>query len=368
MKESKKVDLEELFPAAEVSCRKERLKRFWHGELLDRPVIRPMSWANRYTQRRSTNEAVTRFVATLQIESARGFDVIPAFACALGAAALASAFGGAVKWNDNDDIPPWIEPIIRNNPEDVYTIELPAPDAGLIGEAIRQYQAARNAIEGYIPPRVPDMQGPLNTASLIWNQEDFLTAMYTNPDEVHHLLNLVTDYIIAVYRYFKSTWRDTELLAWPCYYMPPELGVGMTEYLIPLMQPSLWEEFGLPYVNRIADAFGGVYIHCCGTFNPHWNLVKKIHNLRGMDTMYPNSHPAQLHAAFPQIVHNMGLSAQGKASLFPADNGEDDFIAFYLAHAPRNMRIQFLVGADDPEQFERQVKLILRKWKLPETT
>jgi hypothetical protein len=358
-----RICVKELFPPETLAARTATIDRFWHGEDIGRPVIRPVSWENRYTQIPDMETAVGKFLATLEIESQRGWDTVPAFACSLGPVGLASAFGGKVIFSNNPDIPPWIEPLVRNDPSEIQRLKPPSVRSGLIGTAIEQYERALERLDGYVPPRVPDMQGPLNTASMIWNQEDFLTALYTNPDEAHCLLGLVTDFIIEVFRYFRDTWKNAELLSWPFYHMPPELGVGITEDLIPLMQPELYEEFGVPYVNRISDAFGGVYIHCCGTFGQHWDAVKKIRNLRGMDTMYPNSHPEKLHAAFPGIVHNMGLSAQGQASLFPGENAEERFLGFYLEHAPRNMRFQFLVGADDAGSFDRQVGMILRHWE-----
>ena len=105
----------------------------------------------------------------------------------------------------------------------------------LIRKALEMYESTLARLDGYVPPRVPDMQGPLNTASLIWDQQEFFMAMHEEPEAVHHLLDLVTNYLIAIFRYFKESYPRAELLSWPHYHMPQHLGVGMTEDLMPLL-------------------------------------------------------------------------------------------------------------------------------------
>jgi hypothetical protein len=159
--------------------------------------------------------------------------------------------------------------------------------------------------------------------------------MYDAPEAVHHLLNMVTEHIIAVYRYFRDTFEGTQMVSWPNYYMPRDFGVGMTEDLMPLVPPELYEQFALPHVNRIAREFGGIWIHYCGRFKPHWPTVRKFRNLRGIDSMYPETDPDEVTAAFPGIAHTMGLSARGQASLFA---GQRD------------------------DAFQQRVKMILEHW------
>jgi hypothetical protein len=128
------------------------------------------------------------------------------------------------------------------------------------------------------------MQGPLNTAALIWEQQDFLMSMCTHPQEVHFLVNLVTDFIIQVVKAFQSEFgKRLDHPDWPPVWMPPELGIGMIEDLLPLISVKNYREFGLPYTTRIAQTFGGVFLHCCGTCEHHLPTLAEIPGLRGLD-------------------------------------------------------------------------------------
>ena len=110
-----------------------------------------------------------------------------------------------------------------------------------------------------------------------------------------------------------------------------------------VLSPRLYKEFGLPYVNRIADAFGGIWLHCCATCKHHWPAFGKIHGLRGLDTMYPFTKPEEVFAAFPDIVHSAGLDyAESQRSFRKA--GPDDWLQFLLEKAPRSVRWSFVTG------------------------
>ena len=116
-------------------------------------------------------------------------------------------------------------------------------------------------------------------------------------------------------------------------------------------------KFGLPYVNRISQEFGGIFIHCCGVFNQHWPAVKEFYNLRGFDTQYPYSHPETLFAAFPEIVHSMSLDYAEKQRHFPGVD-QDDFLKFLLSYTPRQIRWILYADAQDIDGMRRKMDLI----------
>lgn len=349
-----KLDMEKLFPPAELAKRRERWDRFWRGDASCLTIICPHTYEYPYQNILDRDRARAAFFAHLEAQSRVGEDYLPAFNCIIGTCALASAFGGEYRQEENGLF--WIKPIIEK-PEDVYRIACPSPLGGLVGKAVDIYHHVLDGINGYIPPRVPDMQGPLNTASMLWRQEDFILAMYDHPAEVHHLLSVVTDYMISVYRHFLDTYKDTRAVSWPFIYMPHELGVGMTEDLTGLLSPDLYREFGLPYVNRVSRAFGGIYIHCCGRFKAHWPVYKDIENLRGLDTMHPYTHPAEVTEAFPDIVHTSGLDYAESVRNWKG-KAPDAFTRFLLSSSPPSVRKIFFPIADATGAQKAQVAAI----------
>jgi hypothetical protein len=50
-----------------------------------------------------------------------------------------------------------------------------------------------------------------------------------------------------------------------------------------MISPELHDEFAVPYFNRIAEAFGGVYIHSCGDWTHLLPSLEKIKGLRGLE-------------------------------------------------------------------------------------
>lgn len=50
-----------------------------------------------------------------------------------------------------------------------------------------------------------------------------------------------------------------------------------------MLSPELHDEFGVPYLNRLSDAFGGVYIHSCGDWTHLAPSLEKVRGLRGLE-------------------------------------------------------------------------------------
>jgi hypothetical protein len=100
--------------------------------------------------------------------------------------------------------------------------------------------------------------------------------MYTDGDKVHMLLDKVCDFLIQYARYLR---RETNGRVcgniWPYTFLPAEIGVALTEDLMPLMSADLYKEFGIPYLRKIQDALGALHIHCCGDWGRHARNLKE---------------------------------------------------------------------------------------------
>lgn len=355
-----KLNLSELAPASVIAQRRATFEAFWSGEDIGRAIMIPIPWENKPFTDAHGRSLAQSGVDRLHHRLLAGVDCLPFMSAAhgFGTVVLASAFGGKVI--TTSDGKTWIEPIIRK-PQDAFDLQVPPPVSGLLADGLKVYHDACAMIDGYVPPQVPDMQGPLQTASFLWDQEQFILAMYDAPEAVHHSLKIVTEYIISVIDYFRRTYPDAEMMAYPSSHLPQSLGCMLTEDFCHLLSPALYEEFGLPYVNQVSDAFGGVFIHCCGQFKHHWPVFKKVHNLRGLDTMYPFSRPEEIYECFPDIVHSMGVDFAEVQRSFK-DKGPDAWLEFVIAHTPRHIRWQFVTEGDNPQTVKRQLDIVRRTW------
>jgi hypothetical protein len=164
---------------------------------------------------------------------------------------------------------------------------------------------------GRYPVAMTDLQGPLDTAYLVWESSAFMLAMYTNPKEVHHLMRLVTDLII---RYVKAQRaRSPEFL--PCHYpplwLPDGRGIAISDDGLAVISPKLYREFCLPYVNELSEEFGGVMIHSCGNFVHQFENLERIHNLRGINfgaTETPFAAVWQRFGGKTAVIPHLGLN------------------------------------------------------------
>lgn len=240
-----------------------------------------------------------------------GDDFVPHLQPQGGVTVFASAFGCPVDFFEHTL--PWAHPVIRESdaPEKVYDLAAPAVDAGQLGDmlAFTEYFVAQTG--GRYPVAITDLQGPLDTAYLVWESSAFMVAMYTNPKEVHHLMRLVTDLIIRYVRAQRA--RSPEFL--PCHYpplwLPDGRGLAISDDGLAVISPKLYREFCLPYVNQLSEEFGGVMIHSCGNFVHQFDNLAHVHNLRGINfgaTETPFEAVWRRFAGKTAIIPHLGLN------------------------------------------------------------
>lgn len=221
----------------------------------------------------------------LDVMESRAFiedDYVPSLFPGLRQGAIPTAFG-CVEVLEGDHF--WCKPMMRDA-NDVYRLPKPAFEkvggTKLFLERIKYF---RKETGGRLPIHVCDMQGPLDVAAAIWGCQDFLVALYDHPDEVHFLLNLVTESVIEfVAMQMEAAEGDiVPMRCWAVVWMPPAKGISISEDLLSVLPPELYREFGIPYHERIARKFGGVFIHSCGNFSHNLDNLKNTKGLVGMN-------------------------------------------------------------------------------------
>lgn len=264
---------------------KEFLTRLWNLEDLDRPAyqVNPVVREEETKLERFNDPHKMLQYQLREIETRRDItdDYVPALFPYLGTAIIPSAFGCEVRWFEDQD--PWALPLISVDPNEVYDLDKPLASDGLLGKVLDYTVYLAKHSEGRFPIRMTDIQSPLDAAYLIWRSEDFLVAMFTNPTEVHHLLNMVTDLIIEFIRAQRALVREFIPCHYPNIFMPDGLGIAISDDALAILSPTLYEEYGLPYVTRLAESFDGIFIHSCGDFSHNLANLAKVPKLRGLD-------------------------------------------------------------------------------------
>jgi hypothetical protein len=178
-----------------------------------------------------------------------------------------------------------VKPVVHD-PRDVYDLpELgfgPETPGGQMLERMRYF---RRETRGLLPIYEADLQGPFSVASQVWGIENFLAAIYEYPNEVHHLLSRCTDAVIK----FAELMRESVDGDWipyhcvPAVWLPPGKGIAISEDLVAVVSPQVVREFMRPCLERIAAAFGGVFLHSCGSINHVIGELNQVSGLIGLN-------------------------------------------------------------------------------------
>jgi hypothetical protein len=242
-----------------------------------------------------------------------GVNLPPAFLADFGTITMAKPWGGRIEIS-NDGFP-FIHPAAQSIDEALEIEPAENPD---LEAAVRLYREVR-AASGIADPgfKTPDFQGVLNTAALVVDQTALFMAMLDEPDKVHAFLDRVCTTNIRFMQTLRADVGRADGNIWPYIWLPGRFGVGITEDMMPLLGVDEYREFGIPYLRRIADELGGVFIHCCGEWARHApTLAESGIRIRGMEHHHPFTRFEEVRDALKGVVF-VPYFAGFKSSEFP---------------------------------------------------
>jgi uroporphyrinogen-III decarboxylase len=164
---------------------------------------------------------------------------LPGFWSEFGMCSEPSAFGARCSFPPDEFTHAYK---IINSPEDINKISAPDPVTdGLAPFILNRLLLNRKKIEleGH-KIYFSVSRGPLNIASYLMGTTEFLLAMMTNPDEIHKLLKVITDYLEA--------WHDLQRKS-----IPTIDGIMVLDDIIGFIGEQEFIAFGLPYLKRIFE-------------------------------------------------------------------------------------------------------------------
>jgi hypothetical protein len=124
--------------------------------------------------------------------------------------------------------------------------------------------------------QTPALRGVLDTAEQLLGRKSLLTAMAERPDLIHNLLGKICDFLINYALYLReATGGKLCEDIWLNIFMPAGFGVGITENLMSILSPEVFEEFGIPYLKKISAGLGGLIVHCRGGWGRHAAVLRR---------------------------------------------------------------------------------------------
>ncbi len=278
--------------------------RYWRGELTGAMAtfVSPPAYRQNFDHEQPNLETVADGAAACIRDDLASADagILPVVYCDFGTISTAKLYGGKV-------IPPpengsvHIEPVVHGADElsGLTPCSFEESDFQL---AIDLHRLVCERLEtDQVFLRTPDFQGPMNTLALVMDQQELMVGMYAEPDAIHAALGGIADTLIAYHRRLRRELGGGKVIGniWPYTFLPEDLGASITQDMMPLLGPDLYREFELPHLRRIAEAFNGVQVHCCGRYGQHLSALRELGPLvRGLEFHHPFTPFADIHAVF----------------------------------------------------------------------
>jgi uroporphyrinogen-III decarboxylase len=165
---------------------------------------------------------------------------LPGFWAEYGMCTEPSAFGVKCIWYEN------AFPSVERSLHDYAEVDrLKKPDCrtdGLLPFVLKRLLHCRREIEkaGH-RIRFAVARGPLNIASYLLGHTEFLIGVKTNPEEIHRLLAVVTEFLVDWIGLQADTFNSID-------------GILLLDDLVGFLRDDDFQQFALPYLKRIYDS------------------------------------------------------------------------------------------------------------------
>lgn len=282
----------------EVERRKQFRRDLWDYRPVDHiPVAFWPNWTFGHTPRAMTEDGDIQLeVNTRTIErSLRVFpdDYIPWARIWSGYMTIATMFGAEVHWSDDPAQAPGVRAPLVHEIEDVFRLGRPGLGAGLLPENLRRLRQHAAALSPDVSLTGIDAGGPLNNIKDLVETNLLYTAFYDHPEAMHHLLDLVTDVQLDVYRAVVEAAGGIERMTCVDFnteWTPEPYRSFVGDDVSATIGPDLFREFGLPYNSRLFRPWGSGVLHNCGPHPSRNVYLDHEPRLKGLHLAYKYSH------------------------------------------------------------------------------
>ncbi len=321
-------EIERLYPPGRIAATKARLAAVWS---LRRPpdtipsifmgVPMGEGWPQGIGEAGCPPDQTLEFrLESIIARAALDDDHVPSLNPGLRQGLIPTAYGAEELWHEGHF---WVKPLVRSVAE---FLALPRPDFTRDGQAAEMLATTRffrRATKRRLPVQMPDMQGPLDLASHFLGTQRLFEEMADHPDDVHAMLAQLTDDFIAFMR-LQSAAVDGDLISIHCHpvvWIPHGMAMALSEDMLAVISPRLYARFGLPYNERVADAFGRIIIHSCGSFEHNLRLLAGTRGLLGVNFGVSECDPRRVADQFGQravlLIHGTPVSCRSLPLLDP---------------------------------------------------
>jgi len=294
-----------------------------------------------------------------------------------GTGVLASGFGIDVIHQDYMD--PAVDMSTIEDVEQLKDLKKPDPEKdGLMPRVLNTIRYMKENTN--LPVGVTDCQGVLTTALQIVGYEKMIYWMHDYPDQIHDLLQMITDTLIDWVKLQKKT--AGQAMEDDAYVLGVKIpkgygGVWFSDDDAVIFGTDLYKEFCVPYNSRLLKAFGGGAIHYCGNANQHIDNYLQTEGLNVIHNMCIDDldGAAKAKKAFTDkgivyIAGDFNPSADRIDSYYQELFGKMDsrglIVVPYIAPATQLNRGKYEEASLDPDETGKTIEKVIRKYNIPD--
>ena len=197
-------------------------------------------------------------------------DYIPVVRITQGYLTIASMFGCHIHWSDDPNQPPGVLEHPITDYQQVYSLKRPGIEAGMMPENLRRMRLFAESLPPDVSLTGVDIGGPLNNMKDLLDTNLFYTSFYDDPPAVHHLLDLLTAVQLeAMQALLAAAGGDLGRfgsLDFDPVWHPGKYISFCSDDVCATLGPKTFEQFSLPYNDRLYAPWGSGGLHNCG---PH---------------------------------------------------------------------------------------------------
>ncbi|MDD2707826.1 MAG: uroporphyrinogen decarboxylase family protein [Verrucomicrobiae bacterium] len=262
----------------------------------------------------------SQFRAACAIVNARA-DGVPSIRVNFGTGVCLSCLG--LEQEIFPDKMPWLrqhltrDQIARLTPDDIK-------NQGTFSRGLEFMRCFRQIMGDSLPIYCMDTQGPFDLAHLIMG-DDLFYELHEDPAFVHHLMEIALALGIKTHTWMKeiigeplAAHHHTGIL------YAENMGIRICEDTTTLLSPKDIREFAIPCTQRLAQHFGGAWVHYCGRNDHLTRAICELPEIRAINfghiPGHEHDHPFEQDMA---LIHESGKVYFGRWPRRPDESGRD---------------------------------------------
>jgi hypothetical protein len=284
---------------------------------------------------------VENYERQVKMLDAVGDDSVPVARLNTGTQLYAAAFGCAV--HEYEDTNPCALPRVRTAEEADALVEPTIEGSRQLSRVIELGHLVQEALGPDANLGPCDVQSGFDTASLIWNKQDFVLAMIDQPAAAKRLVGKCAHLLKVFLGELRRQFPRLSPCHCPAAWAPPEMGPWLSNDECGSFGNAHFEEFILPELMDLAETFGGLGMHCCADAEHQFPLFGRIPNLYAFNRVAGKQGWDALleHFGGPEApVHVLGFM------------GEEQMLRL-MQQASEGTRFIFVYDTDDAEAGKR---------------